>query len=43
LLEVPSVLIPETWNVLVNPLHAQASLLAVKAIYEHALDERLLR
>jgi len=43
LLEVPSALVPETWNVLVNPLHPQASLLKIVAHYDHALDERLLR
>jgi RES domain-containing protein len=40
LLEVPSVLVPETWNVLVNPLCAEASLLKVVAAYEHAFDTR---
>ena len=40
LLEVPSVLVPETWNVLVNPLCAEASLLKVVATYEHAFDTR---
>ncbi len=40
LLEVPSVLVPETWNVLVNPRHAEARLLSIAAIYEHAFDSR---
>jgi RES domain-containing protein len=41
LLKVPSVLVPETWNVLVNPLHAEASLLKVTMRYEHPFDARL--
>lgn len=42
LLQVPSVLVPETWNVLVNPQHPEASLLKVTTAYEHAFDARLL-
>ena len=42
LLQVPSVLVPETWNVLVNPQHAEVSLLTITATYEHAYDSRLL-
>jgi RES domain-containing protein len=42
LLQVPSVLAPETWNVLVNPQHAEANRLKVSATYEHAFDVRLL-
>lgn len=41
LLEVPSMLVPETWNVLVNPLHTEASQLKIIRIYEHAFDARL--
>jgi RES domain-containing protein len=41
LLQVPSVLVPETWNVLVNPQHTEANLLTIAAIYEHAFDARL--
>src|ERR1700733_4095794 len=41
LLQVPSVLVPETWNVLVNPQHVEANLLRVAATYEHAFDARL--
>jgi RES domain-containing protein len=40
LLEVPSVLVPETWNVLVNPLHEEAKLLKIVSTYEHAFDAR---
>jgi RES domain-containing protein len=41
LLQVPSVLVPETWNVLVNPQHSEAHSLKVVAVYEHAFDDRL--
>ena len=41
LLEVPSVLAPETWNVLVNPQHLEARLLKIMAILEHPFDSRL--
>ena len=41
LLEVPSVLVPETWNVLVNPSHPEASHLKITRTYEHAFDTRL--
>ena len=41
LLQVPSVLVPETWNVLVNPLHIEINLLKIIAMYEHPFDSRL--
>ena len=41
LLQVPSVLVPETWNVLVNPQHSGANLLKITATYEHPFDSRL--
>jgi RES domain-containing protein len=41
LLQVPSVLVPETWNVLLNPLHVEINLLKIIAIYEHPFDSRL--
>jgi RES domain-containing protein len=40
LLAVPSVLVPETWNVLVNPRHLEANLLKVALTYDHAFDVR---
>jgi len=42
LLQVPSVLAPETWNVLINPIHKQARLLKVAKTYQHPFDSRLL-
>jgi RES domain-containing protein len=41
LLQVPSALVPETWNVLVNLRHAEAILLKIITVYEHAFDPRL--
>lgn len=41
LLEVPSVLVPETWNILVNPSHHEASQLRIIRTYEHGFDARL--
>jgi RES domain-containing protein len=43
LLQVPSVLVPETWNILVNPQHAEAKLLKITMTYEHAFDARLFQ
>jgi RES domain-containing protein len=43
LLQVPSVLVPETWNILVNPAHIEANLLTVTMTYEHAFDGRLFK
>ena len=42
LLRVPSALVPETWNVLVNPQHSEANLLKITATYDHAFDARLI-
>jgi len=39
---VPSALVPETGNVLINPLHADCSRIAVLAQIEHPLDRRFL-
>ena len=43
LLEVPCVLVPETWNLLLNPLHPESGQLKIDRIYKHPLDSRLLR
>jgi RES domain-containing protein len=40
LLEVPSALVPETWNVIVNPLHREIGKLRITRIYEHPFDTR---
>jgi RES domain-containing protein len=41
LLQVPTLLVPETWNLLVNPQHPEANLLKIAMTYEHAFDARL--
>jgi RES domain-containing protein len=38
---VPSVLVPETWNVLINPLHQEALEAAGRAEIRFPLDSRL--
>jgi RES domain-containing protein len=43
LLQIPSVLVPETWNILVNPQHSEANLLEITMTYEHAFDARLFQ
>ena len=43
LLQVPSVLVPETWNVLVNPAHTQFGQLRITAIHDHPFDQRFLK
>ncbi len=40
LLEVPSVLVPETWNVLINPQHPQFDRLRITEIFHHPFDVR---
>lgn len=41
LLEVPCVLVPETFNVLLNPVHADAAQIRIVDAVEHMLDPRL--
>jgi RES domain-containing protein len=43
LLRIPSAVVPETFNVLVNPVHPDARRLSVVQISEHVIDPRLLR
>jgi RES domain-containing protein len=42
-LTVPSAIVPETWNVLLNPVHHDATRVVVVDIGEHAIDRRLLK
>jgi len=42
LLRVPSAVVPETFNVLLNPEHRQAGQVAVVQVSEHVIDPRLL-
>jgi len=43
LLRVPSAVVPETFNLLLNPAHADANRVEVVQVNEHAIDPRLLR
>jgi len=43
MLRVPSVLVPETFNVLLNPAHPDAMRIVVAQISEHVIDARLLK
>ena len=40
-LRVPSVIIPEEWNVLINPLHPDMEKITLKKTFPFAFDERL--
>lgn len=40
-LDVPSALVPETWNILLNPAHPDAARARIVTIGEHPLDARL--
>jgi len=43
LLSVPSAIVPETFNVLLNPAHQDAKRIVVAQTGEHAIDPRLLK
>jgi len=43
LLRVPSVIVPATYNVLLNPAHLQAKQLAITSMLEYPFDIRLKR
>ncbi len=43
LLEVPSVLVPETFNTLLNPRHTDTARVRIIEVLAHMLDPRLLR
>jgi RES domain-containing protein len=43
LLLVPSAVIPETYNVLLNPAHSNADRIVVAHVSDHVIDPRLLR
>ena len=43
LLRVPSVLSPESWNYLLNPLHPEATGVEVECARSIAYDQRLFR
>ena len=43
LLSVPSVIVPVTWNILINPLHPDSRQIRIARIHEHVIDPRLPR
>lgn len=43
LLSVPSAIVPETFNVLLNPAHQDAKRIVIVHAREHAIDPRLLK
>jgi RES domain-containing protein len=43
MLRVPSVLVPETFNVLLNPAHRDAAHVVIAKVTEHVIDPRLLK
>ena len=43
LLRVPSVIVPATWNVLINPRHPESGQIRIIRTYGHGFDTRLLR
>jgi RES domain-containing protein len=43
LLTVPSAIVPETFNVLLNPAHQDAKRIVIVQAGEHAIDRRLLK
>src|SRR5688500_4174140 len=40
---IPSVLVPHAWNVLLNPLHADAGRCSITEVIESPFDARLIR
>jgi RES domain-containing protein len=43
LLRVPSVIVPATWNVLINPAHLESGHIRIVHTRRHAFDHRLLK
>jgi RES domain-containing protein len=41
LLHVPSALVPETFNVLLNPLHRDAGAVKIESAYAYPFDSRI--
>ncbi|MCC6342852.1 MAG: RES family NAD+ phosphorylase [Bryobacterales bacterium] len=42
LLRVPSVIVPATWNILINPRHPESAQIRIIRRHEHRVDPRLL-
>ncbi|MGD0499795.1 MAG: RES family NAD+ phosphorylase [Bryobacteraceae bacterium] len=43
LLRVPSVIVPATWNVLINPRHPESAQIRIVRVHNHPIDRWLLR
>ncbi len=43
LLRVPSVIVPATWNVLINPRHPESGRVRIVRVHDQPIDLRLLR
>jgi RES domain-containing protein len=43
LFRVPSVIVPATWNILINPQHPESDHIEVLRIHRHRVDPRLVR
>ena len=43
LLRVPSAIVPATWNVLINPQHAESAAIRIVRVQEQTVDARLRR
>jgi len=43
LLRVPSVVVPATWNDLINPQHPESAQIRIARAHRHSIDSRLLR
>jgi RES domain-containing protein len=43
LLRVPSVMVPATWNVLINPQHPESAGMRIVQVHEYPIDPRLRR
>ena len=43
LLLVPSAVVPETYNILLNPAHPDADRIVIAQVSDHVIDPRLLR
>ena len=43
LLRVPSAMVPETWNILLNPAHPDAAHFQIERSYDYPFDLRLKR
>lgn len=40
---VPCVIVPETWNILMNPRHRDCSLASIRRVHQQLLDPQLLK